>query len=181
MSYDIIPNMNIKIFDYAKAIFAIMITWYFIYCLRSLENFHFIGGINLIIHEAGHSILFFFGQFIQVLGGSLFQVAVPLVFAVYFLTKEDIYSSGIVFLWVGESIIEVSRYASDAILMQLPLLGGDNVIHDWNWLLSYTNLLGYTSTIASAIYTVGVLIMIGGFMIAFGSIVRRVYGVNIGI
>jgi hypothetical protein len=137
--------------------------------------------VNLIIHEAGHSILLFFGQFIQVLGGSLFQVFVPLIFAVYFFIREDIYSSGIILLWVGESVIEVSRYASDATLMQLPLLGGDNVIHDWNWLLSYTNLLQHTSLIASIIFTVGVLIMIGGFMVAFGSIVRRVYrrGINI--
>jgi hypothetical protein len=173
--------MNIRLSDYIKAIFVIMITWYFIYCLRSLENFHIVTIVNLIIHEAGHSILLFFGQFIQVLGGSLFQVFVPLIFAVYFFIREDIYSSGIILLWVGESVIEVSRYASDATLMQLPLLGGDNVIHDWNWLLSYTNLLQHTSLIASIIFTVGVLIMIGGFMVAFGSIVRRVYrrGINI--
>lgn len=169
--------MNIRISDYIKAIFVIMITWYFIYCLKSLENFHFISGINLIIHEAGHSILFFFGEFIHVLGGSLFQVLIPLIFAIYFLSKEDVYSSGIILLWVGESMIEVSRYAGDAILMQLPLLGGDNVIHDWNWLLSYTNLIQYTSTMASAIYIVGVLIMIGGFVIALGSIMRGVKGV----
>lgn len=169
--------MNIKLSDYTKAIFVIIITWYFVHCLRSLEDFHFIGGINLIIHEAGHSISFFLGQFIYVLGGSLFQVFIPLIFAIYFFIREDIYSSGIILLWVGESMIEVSRYAGDAILMQLPLLGGDNVIHDWNWLLSYTNLLQHTSFIASAIYTVGVLIMIGGSMVAFGSIVHRVRGV----
>ena len=165
--------MNIKISDYAKAIFAIIITWYFIYCLRSLENSHIVTIVNLIIHEAGHSILFFFGQFIQVLGGSLFQVFVPLIFAIYFLIQEDIYSSGIILLWVGESVIEVSRYAGDAILMQLPLLGGDNVIHDWNWLLFNTNLLQHTALVASIIFTVGVLIMIGGFMTAFVSIVKK--------
>ena len=165
--------MNIRLSDYIKAIFVIMITWYFIYCLRSLENSHIVTIVNLIIHEAGHSILFFFGQFIQVLGGSLFQVLIPFIFAVYFFIREDIYSSGIILLWVGESVIEVSRYAGDAILMQLPLLGGDNVIHDWNWLLSNTNLLQHTALVASIIFTVGVLIMIGGFMTAFVSIVKK--------
>jgi hypothetical protein len=159
--------MSIKNLNYLKIISLIIITWYFIYCLRSLENFHFISGINLIIHEAGHSILFFFGQFIQVLGGSLFQVAVPLVFALYFLIKKEVYSFGVILLWVGESIIEVSRYAGDAIVMQLPLLGGDNVIHDWNWLLSSTSLLSHTSSISLTIYIIGVLIMIGGFGVAF--------------
>ena len=169
--------MNIKKSDYIKITSVIIITLYLIYCLRSLENFHFVSGINLVIHEAGHSILIFFGQFISTLGGSLFQVAVPLLFAGYFFIKRDIYSSGIILLWVGESIIEVARYASDAIVMRLPLLGGEGVIHDWNWLFSYTNLLNHTSSIASAIYFVGVLTMVGGVWISLYSVWRSVkYG-----
>jgi len=53
----------------------------------------------------------------------------------------------------------------DAVKMELPLLGGDNVGHDWNNLLSITNSLNYTDKIASFIYFTGIIILI--FAIVF--------------
>src|SRR4029453_495778 len=44
---------------------------------------------NLIFHEAGHVILGIFGQFVGVLGGSLFQFALPLIIAGAFLRQGD--------------------------------------------------------------------------------------------
>jgi hypothetical protein len=51
--------------------------------------------------------------------------------------------------------LNVSIYAGDAMKMQLDLLGGDAVIHDWNYLLSALGILRYTPIIASTIYATG--------------------------
>ena len=97
----------------------------------------------------------FFGDFLHILGGSFFQVVFPFVFVLYFYFREDYFSSSILLFWVGQNLINVSVYAGDAIAMQLPLLGGDGVVHDWNWLLSATGLLKYTSAISSLFFVSG--------------------------
>ena len=162
--------MNLTKSDYLKSIVAIVILAYLVSCMRSPEDFHFISGVNLVIHEAGHTLCIFFGQFLYILGGSLTQVVLPLIFAGYFFLKRDIYSGGIILMWVGESVVEVSRYAADAVAMQLPLLGGDSSIHDWNWLLSSAGLLAHTSIIATLIYVVGVSVLIGGISASMYSV-----------
>jgi hypothetical protein len=49
----------------------------------------------------------------------------------------------------------VAHYANDAMKMQLPLLGGDNSIHDWNYLLIETGMLRHTNAVATAINFIG--------------------------
>ncbi len=59
-------------------------------------------------------------------------------------------------------MMNVSIYIKDAILMQLPLLGGDAVIHDWNFILTELDLLKFAPDIASVFYYGGIIfIMIG--------------------
>jgi hypothetical protein len=57
-------------------------------------------------------------------------------------------------------------YARDSIVMVLPLLGGDNVIHDWNYILTSLGILRYTYTVASALYTIGIITMLLGVLLA---------------
>lgn len=148
--------MNKK-FNYGKVVLASIATLYFVnYATNSgVGSWHFIDNVNLLIHEAGHVIFRFFGEFLYFLGGSFFQVAFPFVFVLYFYFREDYFSSSILLFWVGQNLINVSVYAGDAVLMQLPLLGGDGGIHDWNWLLSTTGLLKYTSVISSLFFLSG--------------------------
>ncbi len=155
--------------EYLKIVAAVLFSFYFIRCVQTPDTFHFIGAVNLIIHEAGHIIFTFFGEFMRILGGSLTQVLVPALFVWYFFSKKDFFSGGIIVMWMGESIIEVARYAGDAVLMQLPLLGGDSVIHDWNWLLSYTHTIAYTSAISECIYMTGVLLLAAGIFVSLAS------------
>jgi hypothetical protein len=65
-----------------------------------------------------------------------------------------------VLFWVGESLLNVSVYAADSVRMQLPLLGGDNSIHDWNYMLDHLGLLRQTAGIALAIRAFGTLTII---------------------
>ena len=69
--------------------------------------------------------------------------------------------------WVGESILNVSVYAGDAVALQLPLLGGQDSIHDWNYLLTSLNLLSSTVLIGGVIRLVGTLVIVSA---AVGSI-----------
>ncbi|MEN9912843.1 MAG: hypothetical protein RLY66_251 [Candidatus Parcubacteria bacterium] len=148
-----------------KLIGALILGWYFIsYAFgdpsHALENWNFIDNVDLVIHEAGHFIFMFFGQFLQVLGGSFLQVILPAIFTGYFFVRRQYFSGSIVAFWVGQNIINVATYLGDAVRQQLPLLGGDSVMHDWNYLLSQMNLLNYTDSIASFVHGSGVIVII---------------------
>ncbi len=50
--------------------------------------------------------------------------------------------------------------------MQLDLLGGDFVIHDWNYLLSTLGVLRYTNIIAEIIYSLGLITIFIGTVLS---------------
>ncbi len=102
----------------------------------------------------------------MIAGGSLFQVIMPALFVGYFWYHNKFYSAALVLFWVGESILNVSVYAGDAVALQLPLLGGEGSIHDWNYMLSRLNLLGSTTQIAGAIRLLGTIVIA---LASFGS------------
>ncbi len=143
-------NSNIKIGV------ALLVAAYFFYYLATPDTRHFIDNVNLIIHEAGHWIFWPFGEFLQVLGGSLNQVLVPCLFVVYFYFQRDYYSSALTLFWTAINLVNVSIYAADAVKMQLPLLGGDASTHDWNRLSIYTGMLHYTNQVAFLIKAAGI-------------------------
>ncbi|MGC9605186.1 MAG: hypothetical protein ABSF56_00265 [Minisyncoccia bacterium] len=128
---------------------------YFWYYAKTYTEWHFIDNANLVFHEAGHAIFFFLGMFVKIAAGSGFQVALPLFISLYFFVRGQKISGALCLLWVGQNLLNVSVYAGDAVNMQLNLLGGDAVIHDWNYLLSALGVLRYTSEIASTIYMTG--------------------------
>jgi hypothetical protein len=142
----------------SKFVAAVFASAYCFYYANSTSTWHFIDNIDLVIHEAGHAIFAFFGDFIHVLMGSGFQTLFPAVFVGYFALKKAWYSASIVLMWVGINLVNVSVYAGDAQRMQLPLLG--NGEHDWNWIFSQLGVLQYTDSIASMIYLLGVVVLV---------------------
>ena len=158
---------------YIRVAAVLVVALYLVNCIRTPDDFHFISGVNLIIHEAGHIIFIFFGEFMHILGGSLTQVLIPLIFVGYFFLRRDYFSSGVLLMWMGESISEVAHYAADAIVMQLPLLGGDSVIHDWNWLLVHMGVLKYTYQISGAMYVSAWVILLAGILVSLVSLYAK--------
>jgi hypothetical protein len=140
-----------------KFIVASFASLYFLWCAWSLE-WHFIDGVNLLIHEAGHVVFRPFGELLMMAGGSLFQVIMPLIFVGYFVWHKKYFSAALVLFWVGENLLYVAIYAGDAMALQLPLVGGE--IHDWNYLLGQLGLLKQTAKIAGFIRLLGTLIII---------------------
>ncbi len=130
------------------------------------------GGINLGIHEAGHVVLSFAGQWVMVLGGTLFQLAAPLVAAFLFLRQPDYFAVPVCGAWFSTNLYNVATYMADARALELPLVtlgpeGGD-VEHDWNYLLDSVGLLHYDTTLAG-------LVRLLAFLVMWGSIAAGVW------
>lgn len=99
---------------------------------------HFMHGILLVIHEAGHVLFRPFGEFLMMAGGSLFQVLLPLGVGVAFLLKNrDPFGAAVCLWWTGISLVDLAPYIYDALDPQLMLLGGrtgEDGPHDWIYL-----------------------------------------------
>lgn len=99
----------------------------------------FMHDILLPIHEAGHVLFRPLGEFMMMLGGSLFQVALPLTIGIAFMVKNrDNFGASLGFWWASVSLVDLSPYIYDALHPQLILLGGhtgEDGPHDWIYLL----------------------------------------------
>lgn len=126
-------------------------------------------GANLVFHEAGHVFFFLFGEFLQFLGGSLTQVAIPASLAFYFWVHEQRSASAVTIFWTGESLTNVAIYVADAQRMELPLIGGD---HDWNYLLARLNLLDRADSIGRFVFLLGALSILFSLILLAADIVR---------
>jgi len=118
-------------------------------------RYHFIDGVNLLLHEAGHMTFLIFGQTAHFLGGTLGQLLFPALFAAYFFRRGQRFEAYIVGIWFAESLMYTARYISDARALALPLVGGH--IHDWNWLLARWGLLRQAETIGSLVHVAAAL------------------------
>jgi hypothetical protein len=99
----------------------------------------FMHAILLPIHEAGHILFMPFGQFMTTLGGSLFQLLLPLIVAGALLWQNrDAIGAALGVWWCGTSLMDLAAYIYDAKHPQLILLGGhtgEDGPHDWIYLL----------------------------------------------
>lgn len=121
--------------------------------------------VSLPFHEAGHVLLAPFGRFVAVLGGSLFQVLVPVVCWVAFRTSNpDRWGRLVSVWWAGQNLCDVALYVNDARALRLVLLGGRTGAevegHDWEFLLGRLGLLAQDHRIAWTMHLVGGLVML---------------------
>ncbi len=126
-------------------------------------------GANLIFHEAGHILFSPFGDFMQYLGGSLMQILIPAICAIYFWLHQQRSSSAVTLFWAGESLTNVAIYVADARRMELPLIGGD---HDWNYLLDALNLLNRAESLGGFVFILGVLTILFSLVLLITDLVR---------
>lgn len=142
----------------------------------------FMHNINLVFHEAGHVIFTPLGRFMQVLGGSLLQVLVPLIVCGAFLWKEqNPFGASVGLWWTGQSLMDVAPYINDARNGQIMLLGGTTGAettgyHDWETLLTMMNMMEKDHAIAGFVDGLGVLVMLTAFLWG-GELLRRQFKV----
>jgi hypothetical protein len=116
--------------------------------------------IDLFIHEAGHLVFRLFGQVLYFMGGSLFQIIIPVVTAVVF-GRSNFRSLMFTLYWIGQSMVNVSVYIGDAPYQQLHLISR-HALHDWHWLMVELNLMDDIETIASVVNVLGILTCVVG-------------------
>jgi hypothetical protein len=153
-----------------KAAFISLLALYGAGCIFRPSEWHLIDGVNLVVHEAGHLLLGYFGMFLGIAGGTIGQLFIPAALTVYFFFGQSRYASAVTLFWFGQSMINVSVYVKDARAMVLPLVsvgGGGDVIHDWNYLLSQPGWLMYDSLIGNCIYGFGVIIIVVAVIVGF--------------
>ena len=126
----------------------------------------FLHMVHLPFHEAGHVLLLPFGRFLSVLGGSAFQVAIPLLCgAVFLLKNHDPFAASVTLWWAGQSLMDLAPYIADARVLQLPLLGGGTGAevegHDWEYLLGALGLLNQDVALGRLSFVLGALAMLG--------------------
>lgn len=137
---------------------------YFITAGTSWEKIgsSFLHNVNLPFHEFGHILFMPLGNFMMILGGSLFQILLPLILMFVFLIKQrDTFAGCIMLWWCGQNFIDVSPYIADAQYRVLPLVGGGGEeSHDWGNLLTMLNALDKTQSVANASAFIGTLLII---------------------
>ena len=149
---------------------AALIAWTIFYLLflyqvaRGSGILLLIDNVFVPIHEGGHLLFRFAGEFIAIAGGTFLQLFVPFALAVYFLFRRQ--SQGVAFclFFFFEQFLPVATYMADARAQELPLLTvGDSeyVIHDWNYLFGRLGVLAHDTRIAAAVRMIGWLGMIG--------------------
>ncbi len=124
--------------------------------------------IDFGIHELGHFLFIFFGEFMAILGGSLLQVIFPIVWMFALAAKRWYFAASMCVVWVGLNLYDVAAYAADARERTLPLatLATDyDSAHDWYQILSRTNLLESDKAIAGGMRLAGAVLIITGLLL----------------
>ena len=130
----------------AKLGILLFLTGYGIVTIRNPDRFRLLDNVDLAIHEAGHLFFSPFGEFMAFLGGTLFQLIVPLTFFGYFLYHRDRFAASVLLWWVAQNLWNISVYVKDAQYQVLPLVGGGE--HDWAYLLGRLGVITKEQEIA---------------------------------
>ena len=89
--------------------------------------------VNLGLHEFGHMLTYANSDLTNALAGSIAQVAIPLLIAVYFFFRRgDWVGAAVCLAWAATSALEVAIYVADAPTQKLELIGDS---HDWAFIL----------------------------------------------
>jgi hypothetical protein len=120
-------------------------------------------GITLAVHELGHVLFGFLGEWLSVAGGSITQLAAPLAVALILLRQRDYFGVAVGGAWLSMSLSNLAVYVADARAEELPLvsLGGGDVVHDWNYLLGSVHLLPHDAQIAGMVRFAAFVLLVG--------------------
>ena len=132
---------------------------YGLWCGTTPERFHWPDALDLPIHETGHLVFAWGGEVLAALGGTLFQLLLPLAFVVSFVRRGDRHAASVALWWVGQNCWNVARYVADARAQELPLVGGGE--HDWAFLLETWGLLARDQAIARDVRLLGWILVVG--------------------
>ena len=165
------------------SLFIVLLAWGWAFMVAPIES-NYAGEsvlhlVNLPFHEAGHVLFMPLGRFMMVLGGTLGQIAMPLVCAGALLLKHDNpFGASVALWWTAENCMDIAPYINDARALELTLLGGvtgrEVEGHDWEYLLGVLGWLHYDHVLAHLAQWLGILLMIVALVWA-GTLLRAQY------
>ncbi|HTM43936.1 MAG TPA: hypothetical protein VL137_03220 [Polyangiaceae bacterium] len=129
------------------------------------RNYHnAFGGITFGLHELGHIVFLWAGQWVSVAGGSFLQWMAPILAAWHLLGwQRDYFGACVCTCWLGFSLQDSAPYIADARAQALPLISFSNdPLHDWHYLLNSMNLLNWDLFIAHCATAVGIALWLAG-------------------
>ena len=119
---------------------------------------------GFLVHEAGHYYLVWAGRFLNILGGTLFELGVPAGLAIWFCLLGHHRWTAIFAAWLSVGFFSVARYAGDAQDMALPLVGVGKEGHDWHNMLSMLGWLEATPLISDLFWACGLVTGLGAIL-----------------
>ncbi len=150
---------------------SVLFAWLLLALLRDDDGYLLgLDGLNLIIHEGGHFLFVWFGETLELYGGTLLQLAVPLAIALAFVRRGERPGVALAGVWFFQNFLNVARYMADARAQVLPLVGGGG--HDWFAILSSWHLLRYDTRLAAILRAAGWI----GMLAAYGWFLWRWLG-----
>ncbi|MGE3525520.1 MAG: hypothetical protein AB7I33_06330, partial [Gemmatimonadales bacterium] len=93
-----------------RALLLAWLAWTGWHYLRDPEYASVFQGIDFGVHELGHLVFGFGGEWIGVAGGSLAQVLLPLAAGALFWSQRDYFGAAVCGAWEAFSLFELSRY-----------------------------------------------------------------------
>ena len=121
--------------------------------IRSLNDYEYwtlFSGLTLVVHEAGHVLFSPFGELLEVAGGSITQLAIPVVVALLFLRQREYFGIAVALAWLSLSLTNLATYIGDARdqILGLVSMGSGDPIHDWHFILGRYAMLGDDKALA---------------------------------
>jgi hypothetical protein len=151
-------------------------------------NVPIVSDVSTAVHEFGHMLFMPFGipilgRTMVILGGSLTEVAFPLLFVGYFLRKRedgrrrDVFAAMVCLWWSAIGLLATAIYCADSRAGKRMLLDGltgqDSEGHDWYNLLDRWGLLEHDTQIARWMRMIAWLICVGSIVIAVWSALQH--------
>lgn len=144
-----------------RILLLLFLAWDGIRHLRDPAEGGIFAGITFGVHEFGHLLFAFGGETLTILGGSLNQVLIPIGAAALMFYYRDYFGVTVAGTWLSSSLLDMARYVADSRVFELDLVGfGEDVGHDWAYLLGHWGVLPYDLQIAGGIRLVALLLLL---------------------
>jgi hypothetical protein len=106
-----------------RALLLLPLVWIFWRYLRDRAYRSIFDGLTLGLHEAGHAAFFWLGNdLLTTAGGTIFQIGLPLVAALYLLLRQrDPFGAAVGTFWMGTALMGAGVHAAGLLTMALSL------------------------------------------------------------
>lgn len=119
-----------------------------LYFITTRGEYTLVDQFELFIHEAGHFLLAWGWFPLEIAGGTIMQIIIPILLIIFtYVNFKRLYLQ-LAFFFLGHNFLNISVYAADATAMKLDLFPRKGVVHDWNYMLSNLNLLEQDQNVA---------------------------------